>query len=145
MRGRPAAGHQLQRVRPFGLDGFGAASDAASCRSGRGVAVRPPHGRRLRRVWVRHIHPFSCPLATLGGIVQDVVRRSGSGGVLGWSCPHSRWSDGSEDPFVRAEAAAADWYRGGRCRWRGYPVQRWLPPLARASEPSAAESPTFWL
>jgi hypothetical protein len=51
------------------------------------------------------------------GIVQDVVRRSGSGGVLGWSCPHSRWSDGSEDPFVHVEAAAAGWYRGGRCRW----------------------------
>jgi hypothetical protein len=51
------------------------------------------------------------------GIVQDVVCRSGSGGVLGWSCPHSLWSDGSEDPFMRAEAAAANWYRGGRCRW----------------------------
>jgi hypothetical protein len=66
-RGRLAMGCQLQRARPFGLDGFGTASDAASCRSGRGVAVRPPHGRQLRRVRVRHIHPFSCPSATLGG------------------------------------------------------------------------------
>jgi hypothetical protein len=65
-QGQPAASHQLQRVRPFGLDGFGAASDAASCRSGRGVDVHPPHGRRLRRVWVWHIHPFSCLPATLG-------------------------------------------------------------------------------
>jgi hypothetical protein len=66
-RGRLATGCQLQRARPFGLDGFGAASDAASCRSSRGMAVRSPHGRRLRRVRVRHIHPFSCPSATLGG------------------------------------------------------------------------------
>jgi hypothetical protein len=65
-RGRLATGCQLQRARPFGLDGFGAASDAASYRSGRSVVVRPPHGRRLCRVWVRHIHPFSCPSATLG-------------------------------------------------------------------------------
>jgi hypothetical protein len=61
--------------------------------------------------------PLLLPAGHIGGIVQDVVRRSGSGGVLGWSCPHSRWLDGSEDPFVRAEAAATDWYRGGRCRW----------------------------
>jgi hypothetical protein len=66
-RARLAMGCQLQRARPFGLDGFGAASDAASYRSGRGVAVHPPHGRRLRRVRVRHIHPFSCPSAALGG------------------------------------------------------------------------------
>jgi hypothetical protein len=67
MRGRLATGCQLQRARPFGLDGIGAASDAASCRSGQGVAVRPPHGRRLHRVRVRHIHPFFCPSTTLGG------------------------------------------------------------------------------
>jgi hypothetical protein len=66
-RGRLAAGHQLQRVRPFGLDGFGAAFDAASCCFGRGVAVRPPHRQRSCRAWVQHIHPFSCPLAILGG------------------------------------------------------------------------------
>jgi hypothetical protein len=51
------------------------------------------------------------------GIVQDVVRRSGSEGILGWSCPYSRWLDGSEDPFVRAKVATTDWYRGGRYRW----------------------------
>jgi hypothetical protein len=66
-RGRLAAGRQLQRVWPFGLDGFGAASDAASCRFGQGVAVRPPHRRRSHRARVRHIHPFSCPSAILGG------------------------------------------------------------------------------
>jgi hypothetical protein len=52
-------------------------------------------------------------------VVQDVVRRGGSGGVLGWSCPHSRGEDGSEDLFVRAGAAAAHRCRGGRCHWWG--------------------------
>jgi hypothetical protein len=51
------------------------------------------------------------------GIIQDVVRRDDGGGVLGWFCPHSCWSDGSENPFVRAEAAAAYRCRGGRRRW----------------------------
>jgi hypothetical protein len=51
-------------------------------------------------------------------VVQDVVRRGGGSDVLGWSCPHSRSEDGSEDLFVRAGAAAAHWCRGGRClRW----------------------------
>jgi hypothetical protein len=35
--------------------------------------------------------PLLLPASHTGGIIQDVVRRSGSGGVLGWSCPHSRW------------------------------------------------------
>jgi hypothetical protein len=35
---------------------------------------------------------------------------------LGWSCPHSRSEDGSEDLFACAEAAAAHRCRGGRCR-----------------------------
>jgi hypothetical protein len=80
-RGRLATGCQLQRVRPFGLDGFGAASAAASCRSGRGVAVRPPHGRQSRRARVWHIHTFSYPPATLG-VIQDVVRRGGGAAFL---------------------------------------------------------------
>jgi hypothetical protein len=52
-------------------------------------------------------------------VVQDVVRRAGGGGVLGWSCPHSRSEDGSEDLFVRASAATAHRCRGGRCHWWG--------------------------
>jgi hypothetical protein len=48
-------------------------------------------------------------------VVQDVVRRGGGGGVLGWSCPHSRSEDGSKDLFVGAGAAAAHRCRGGRC------------------------------
>jgi hypothetical protein len=49
------------------------------------------------------------------GIVQDVVRHGGGGGVLGWSCPYSRSEDGSEELFVRAGATAAHRYRGGCC------------------------------
>jgi hypothetical protein len=40
------------------------------------------------------------------GVIQDVVRRGGSVRVLGWSCPHSRSEDRSEDLFARAGAAA---------------------------------------
>jgi hypothetical protein len=45
--------------------------------------------------------------------VQDVVRCAGGGDVLGWSCPHSRGEDGSEDLFVRAGATAVRWYGTG--------------------------------
>jgi hypothetical protein len=63
-------------------------------------------------------HPWFLPRhRSHRGVVQDVVRRGGGGGVLGWSCPHSRSEDGSEDLFVRAGAAAAHWCRGGRCHW----------------------------
>jgi hypothetical protein len=54
----------------------------------------PPHPRLLTR---RRPHR---------GAVQDVVRRGGGVRVLGWSCPHSRSEDGSEDLFARAGAAA---------------------------------------
>jgi hypothetical protein len=46
-------------------------------------------------------------------VVQDVVRRASGGGILGWSCPHSRSEDGREDLFVRAGAAAVRWYGTG--------------------------------
>jgi hypothetical protein len=41
------------------------------------------------------------------GVVQDIVRRGGSVRVLGWSCPHYRSEDGSEDLFAHAGAAAS--------------------------------------
>jgi hypothetical protein len=47
------------------------------------------------------------------GVVQDVVRRRGGVRVLGWSCPHSRSEDGSEDLFARAGAAAIHRYDTG--------------------------------
>jgi hypothetical protein len=40
------------------------------------------------------------------GVVQDVVHRRGGVRIPGWSCPHSRSEDGSEDLLVRVGAAA---------------------------------------
>jgi hypothetical protein len=34
--------------------------------------------------------PLLLPVGHTGGTIQDAVRHSGSAGVLGWSCPHSR-------------------------------------------------------
>jgi hypothetical protein len=98
-RGQLAAGRQLQRVRPFGLDGFGAASDAASYRLAGGVAVRPPHGRRSRHAQVATstASPARRPHWG-GGVVQDVVRLGSGGRPLGWSCPHSRGRTGARTP-----------------------------------------------
>jgi hypothetical protein len=103
--------------------------------SGRGVAVRPLHGRRSRRAQVRHIHSFSCPPAVLGGCTR---RRTPWGWrrVLGWSCPHSRGRTGAKTPScvlrqppptgaevvavvgaeVVAAAGEATHYRGGCLR-----------------------------
>jgi hypothetical protein len=87
------------------------------------------------------------------GDVQDVVHRWGGDDVLGWSCPHSRNEDGSEDLFVHAGAVAICRYgtsaqvaavvgaevvaaaseaphcRGGCLRWRD--CQCHLPPDLR--------------
>jgi hypothetical protein len=62
---------------------------------GRGVAIRPPRGRRSRRAQVCHIHGVSRTAGRTAptsarGVVQDVICHGGSGHVLGWSCPHSR-------------------------------------------------------
>jgi hypothetical protein len=65
------------------------------------------------------------------GVVQDVVRRGGGGGVLGWSCAHSRSEDGSEDLFAcalgRPPFAGTTLVR----RWPLSSVLRWSPPLVR--------------
>jgi hypothetical protein len=71
-------GHKRRQLQRAWLAGS-AGSVAASCRCllplDPGVAVRPPHGRLLRRAHRR--------------IVQDAVRRMGDVRVLGLSCPHS--------------------------------------------------------
>jgi hypothetical protein len=117
MRGRLAAGRQLQRVRPFALDGFGATFCRCSCRSGRGVAVHPPHGRRSRRVRVRHIHPFSCPPATLVGSYKTLY----------------------------AAVVAAVFLDGLVLTPVGQTGARTPSCVLRQSPSTAAESPTFWL
>ena len=77
-----------------------------------------PHPRLLPRRWPHR------------GVVQDVVRRGGGGGVLGWSCPHSS-EDGSEDLFVRALGLPS--FAGTTLvrRWLLSSVLRWSPPLVR--------------
>jgi hypothetical protein len=62
-RGRLAAGYQLQRVWPFGLDGFGAASDAASCRlDGAWLSVhRTGDGRAVREFATSTASPTDRP------------------------------------------------------------------------------------
>jgi hypothetical protein len=103
---------QLPRVWLLDLGGLGAASGAAFCRlEGRGhpftarATVAPCAGRPHPRLLPRH-RPHR-------GDVQDVVRRGGGGGVLGWSCPRSRDEDGSEDLFVHAGAVAICRYGTG--------------------------------
>jgi hypothetical protein len=91
---------QLPRAWLLSLGGFGAASGAASCRlDGAWLSVHPTgDGCAVRRSATSTASPAS-PAAP--GVVQDVVRRGGGGSVLGWSCPHSRSEDGSEDLFAR--------------------------------------------
>jgi hypothetical protein len=111
---------QLPRVWLLGLGGFVAASGAASCRlDGAWLSVHRT-GRRLRRAQVDHIHDFSRATGRPGGVVQDVVRCGGSGGILGWSCLHSRSEDGSEDLFAHWDGRhlpVRHWCTGGHCRW----------------------------
>jgi hypothetical protein len=106
---------QLPRVWLLGLDGFGATSGAASCCLVE-VWLSVHHtgdGRVVRRSATSTASP--APSAVLGGVVQDVVRHGGGDRVLGWSCPHSRSEDGSDNLFAHAEAAAAHRCGGGRC------------------------------
>jgi hypothetical protein len=83
---------------PLGLDGSGAASNAASC--------------YLVGVWLpihltgdsRAVRGFSTFMASSAGrahwgTVQHVVRRGSGGDVLGWSCPHSCWSKQRRGPL----------------------------------------------
>jgi hypothetical protein len=83
---------------PLGLDGSGAASDAASCHLV--GAWLPIH----RTGDSRAVHGFATSMASTArqahwGTVQDVVRRDGCGGILGWSCPHSCWSKQEREPL----------------------------------------------
>jgi hypothetical protein len=115
------------------------------CPSTARAMVTPCAGRPHPR-----LHPRRRPYR---GVVQDVVRHGGGGGVLGWSCPHSHSEDGSEDLFARAGVAAihrygtgaqvaaivgaevvaaageAPHYRGGCLRWRDR--QGHMPPDLR--------------
>jgi hypothetical protein len=99
-----------------GLDGLGAASDAASCHLvGAWLPVhRMGDGRAMRRSATSMASP--APAAAPGGRTRHCTprgRRPRSWMVLS-SLPRSE--DRSEDLFACAEAAAAHRCRGGRCR-----------------------------
>jgi hypothetical protein len=83
---------------PLGLDGSGAASDAASCRL---VGVWLPIHRTGDSRVVRRLATFMASSAgrVHWGTVQHVVRRGSGDGVLGWSCPHSCWSKQGQGPL----------------------------------------------
>jgi hypothetical protein len=106
---------QLPRVWLLGLDGFGAASGAASCcLVGAWLSVhRTGGGRVVRRSTTSTASP--APPATPGGRTRRRMpwgRRPRPWMVLS-SLPQE---DGSEDLFARAEAATAHRCRGGCCR-----------------------------
>jgi hypothetical protein len=65
------------------------------------------------------------------GVVQDVVRRGGGDDVLGWSCPHSRSEDGSNDLFTRALGRPSFAGTALVRRWPLSSVLRWSLPLVR--------------
>jgi hypothetical protein len=127
---------QLPHVWLLGLDGFGTASGAASCRLvGAWLSVhRTGDGRAMRRssTSTMSLAPLAALFDVARRVVQDVVHHGGwrprSWMVLS-SLP---WEDGSEDLFARAEAAAV----AGKPpvqRWPLSSVLRWSPPLVRLS------------
>jgi hypothetical protein len=105
---------QPLRARCLGMDGFGAASDAAFCCLGRGAAAHSPHGRWSRRVQVRHTHGLSRVAGRTGGphmasyvagaatVFSDVLTPLAKTGVR---------------TYKHAEAAVAHQCRGGCRRW----------------------------
>jgi hypothetical protein len=103
---------QLPRAWLLALGGFGATSGAASCRLDEAwLSVHHTgDGCAVRRSSTSTASP--APPAT-PGVIRDVIRRGGGGDILGWSCPHSRSDDGSEDLFARAGAAAIRRYGTG--------------------------------
>jgi hypothetical protein len=61
---RPASSSSIR-----GRRAFTSLTEEANCHMlpGRGVAVRPPHGRRSRRAQVGHVHGPSCTAGYTGG------------------------------------------------------------------------------
>jgi hypothetical protein len=114
---------QLPRVWLLGLDGFGAASSAASRRqAGRGcpstarATVAPCAG--LPHSWCSLRSRPHCS-DTAQGVVQDVARCGGGGRVLGWSCPHPHRRTGARTflhALRRPPSRVSHQCRGGRCR-----------------------------
>jgi hypothetical protein len=101
---------------PLGLDGSGAASDATSCCL---VGVWLPIHRTGDSRAVRGFATFMASSTGRAhrGTVQHVVRRGSGDDILGCLVLTLVGRNRGEDPFMRAEAAAAHRCRGGRRRW----------------------------
>jgi hypothetical protein len=122
--------HQLPRAWLLGLGGFGAAFGAASCRLDRAwLSVHRTGDSRAVRGSATPMTSPASPVAP--GVVQDVVRHGGGNSVLGWSCPHSRSEDGSEDLFARVLGRPPFAGMALVRRWPLSSVLRWSPPLVR--------------
>jgi hypothetical protein len=115
---------QLPRAWLLGLDGFGAASSAASYRLvGAWLPIhRTGDGRAVRRSATSTASPAP-PAAQLrrrpGGLYKASYAVSG-GRVLGWSYPHSRGGTGartSSHALRRTPLPVGHRCGGGRCRW----------------------------
>jgi hypothetical protein len=109
-RGSPA----MQRRRTLAMRGWpGAGADSCRvpgswpvwpCRClrrcllpfGRGVAVRPPHGQRSRRAWVRHIDGFSRAAGRTGGPSKTPYAAGVAAAFLD-GLVLTPWGDRSED------------------------------------------------
>jgi hypothetical protein len=127
---------QLPRVWLLGLDGFGAASGAASCRLvGAWLSVhRRGDGRAVRRSATSMASPTS-PIALFHHRPGGRTRRHTPWGVAtafldGLVLTLVGGGDESEDLFARAEAAAIAGKPLVR-RWPLSSVLRWSPPLVR--------------
>jgi hypothetical protein len=101
----------------LGLDGFGAASDAASCRlAGAWLSAHRTGDGRAVRGFATSMASLAPPVV-LGGRTRRRTPRGWR--PCSWMVLSSLpWEDGSEDLFTHARAAVIHWCRGGRCRRR---------------------------
>jgi hypothetical protein len=106
---------QPPRARFLGLDGFGAASDAASCRLvGAWLSVHCTGDDRVVRRFATSTASPTPAAAPRGHTRRRTSRgRQPRSWMVLYSLPQE---DRSEDLFARAKAAAAHWCRGGHCR-----------------------------
>jgi hypothetical protein len=144
------------RARFPGLDGLGAASDAASCRFGWGVAARPPHGRWSRRAQICHIHGFSRAGSRTGGRYKTSYAAGAAGAFLDGLVLTPAVRTGTRTssralgrPPFAGTTLVRGWPLSSVLRWLlplvRLPTANWLPPLARPSVPPTDGPPTLCL
>jgi hypothetical protein len=97
---------------------------------GRGVAVRPPHGRRSRRAQVGHIHDFSRVAGRTGGSYKTSYAAGAASSFLDGLVLTPAARTGARTSL---RALGRQPFAGTTlvCRWPLSSVQRWSPPLVR--------------